>query len=470
MPANSPPSLPDRGGADSDTTSTASETSYHSRSQRRHRREKRLVPVKLDLLIFKSTDSRADVTYTIWRFDIQSWLEQYTEESMMPHVYASLKGYPGCWLHSLEGREHLILTKLLQHMDRAFGEMSEVDTMIRSMYKIRQMEKETVEEYMLHIHEAVVVIQHVYPERLTNQDKNFLHDCFYNGLLPSLHEALGFAVADLPGREQTCTTFDTLYTLARKMEARQSNHDSSGAPSDGYRDRYRQYPTPANRVATVGEGGDFLPPDLEEQEPELPGDDPLDGLSTRMTQVIEPLPVGRASLLHLRADWPLCKGMSTQGCISYLAETVKLPRDRSASRGTCPKEPITPSCEEESIAVNAWVVGAGNSTSLFVDGPTTNWLGPEAVVKLVVEGCEVNTLADSGSQVNTVTPEFVTQNGRPVLPLEDLVDHPLHLVGLGGNRMQPLGFVILRVQVKEITGYNEDVVFLIIPDGTDFSK
>ena len=162
--------------------------------------------------------------------------------------------------------------------------------------------------------------------------------------------------------------------------------------------------------------------------------------------------------------------MSTQGCISCLAETVKLPRGRSASRGTHPKEPITPSHEEESVAVNVWVAEAGNSTSLFVDGPTTNWLGPEAVVKLVVEGCEVNALADSGSQVNAMTPEFVTQNGWLVLPLEDLVDHPLHLVGLGGNRTWPLGFVILRVQVKEITGYNEDIDFLIVPDGSDFSK
>ena len=73
-------------------------------------------------------------------------------------------------------------------------------------------------------------------------------------------------------------------------------------------------------------------------------------------------------------------------------------------------------------------------------------------MKLVVEGCEVNALADNGSQVNTVTPKFVTQNGWLVLPLEDLVDHPLHLVGLGGNQMWLLGFVILRVQVKEIAG------------------
>ena len=163
----------------------------------------------------------------------RSRLEQYTEESMKSRIYASLRGYPGCWVHSLEGREHLTLTELLQHMDRVFGEVSEVDTMIRSMYEIHQVEKETVEEYMLCIHEAVVVIRRAHLERLTYQDKNFLRDCFYNSLLPSLHEALGFTVADLLEREQTHTLFDTLYTLARKMEARQSNHNSRGHPLRG---------------------------------------------------------------------------------------------------------------------------------------------------------------------------------------------------------------------------------------------
>ena len=171
---------------------------------------------------------------------------------MKPHIYVSLRGFPGHWVRYLEGGEHLTLIELLQCIDRVFGEVSEADTMIRSMYKIHQAEKETVEEYMLRIHEAVAVIRHAYPERLTNQDKNFLHNRFYNGLLPSLREALGFTVADLLEREQTCTTFDTLYTLARKMEVCQSNHSSRGVPSDGYRDRYRQYPTAANRVATVG--------------------------------------------------------------------------------------------------------------------------------------------------------------------------------------------------------------------------
>ena len=67
----------------------------------------------------------------------------------------------------------------------------------------------------------------------------------------------------------------------------------------------------------------------------------------------------------------------------------------------------------------------------------------QPLVSLKVEGHEINALADSGSQVNTVTPGYVCQHGFPVLPLGGLVDHPLNLVGLGGMRTQPLGFIIL---------------------------
>ena len=56
------------------------------------------------------------------------------------------------------------------------------------------------------------------------------------------------------------------------------------------------------------------------------------------------------------------------------------------------------------------------------------------------------------------------------MPLSGLVNYPLHLVGLGGQRTCPLGFVIARLQVKEVAGYNEDAIFLVIPDGSNFGK
>ena len=37
------------------------------------------------------------------------------------------------------------------------------------------------------------------------------------------------------------------------------------------------------------------------------------------------------------------------------------------------------------------------------------WVGPETLVDVVLEGCEALALADSGSQVNMMTPEFVQE-------------------------------------------------------------
>ena len=103
----------------------------------------------LDMPIFKSADPNADVMYTLWRFDVQGWLDQYQEESMMPHIYASLRGYLGRRVYSLEDGSNLTVTELLEHMDRAFGDVCEYNMMIHSLYEIGQKEGESMEEYML---------------------------------------------------------------------------------------------------------------------------------------------------------------------------------------------------------------------------------------------------------------------------------------------------------------------------------
>ena len=88
----------------------------------------------------------------------------------------------------------------------------------------------------------------------------------------------------------------------------------------------------------------------------------------------------------------------------------------------------------------------------------------------MMEGRNFNALADSGSEVNMITPTLVQQYGFPVLPLEDLMDYLLNLVGLDGKCTCPLGFVILHVQVQGIAGYDEGVVFLVVPDESDFRR
>ena len=99
-----------------------------------------------------------------------------------------------------------------------------------------------------------------------------------------------------------------------------------------------------------------------------------------------------------------------------------------------------------------------------------HWLRPETLVELTMEGRNFTALADSGSQVNTIMPALVQQCGFPVLPLEDLVHYPVNLLGLGGIRTSPLRFVILHMQVWGIAGYDEDVVFLVVPYESDFRQ
>ena len=63
-------------------------------------------------------------------------------------------------------------------------------------------------------------------------------------------------MAELPKREQAHPTFDTLYTLAKKLEAGQPAHTRQYTSSSMmYRERHRHYPAPAGQVAALEEEG-----------------------------------------------------------------------------------------------------------------------------------------------------------------------------------------------------------------------
>ena len=173
------------------------------------------------MLIFKSTDPGVEVMYTLWHFDVDTFPEQYDEASMCSHIFASLHGYPGKWAHTLDEGKAISVKDLQMHMEKMFGNKCDYDAMIRMLYEVQQKEDETVEEYMLCMHDVVMVIHCMYPEHLPDHGRDLKKDCFYHGLHPYLHDALSFAMAELPEREQAHPMFDTLYTLAKKLEAGQ---------------------------------------------------------------------------------------------------------------------------------------------------------------------------------------------------------------------------------------------------------
>ena len=119
--------------------------------------------------------------------------------------------------------------------------------------------------------------------------------------------------------------------------------------------------------------------------------------------------------------------------------------------------------------MNVHLKGWIQNSLLEVGGSASHWIGPETLVDLTIEGRNANALAYSGSQVNTIIPAFMQQYGFSVLPLEDLVDHLLNLIGLDRKCTSLLSCIILHMQVWEIAGHDEDVVFLMVPDESEFS-
>ena len=69
-----------------------------------------------------------------------------------------------------------------------------------------------------------------------------------------------------------------------------------------------------------------------------------------------------------------------------------------------------------------------------------------------------------------MTPGFIEAHSLDVGPLSDLADGMLCISGFGGVFSQPLGCVIIRVQVEGVRGYNEDQVALVVPDSTIFGS
>ena len=107
--------------------------------------------------IFKSTDPGAEVMYTLWCFNVDAFLEQYDEASMHPHIFTSSCGYPGRWARMLDEGKDISVWDLLMHMKKTFGNKCDYDAIIRTLYEVQQRDDETVEEYMLRIHETVTV-------------------------------------------------------------------------------------------------------------------------------------------------------------------------------------------------------------------------------------------------------------------------------------------------------------------------
>ena len=78
-------------------------------------------------------------------------------------------------------------------------------------------------------------------------------------------------------------------------------------------------------------------------------------------------------------------------------------------------------------------------------------------------------LLDNGMQVNTITLRYVKEHSLPVGPITNLMGSKVTCIGLGNAYTRLLGYIVIRVQVDGVWGYDEDQIALIIPHFSNFA-
>ena len=73
-------------------------------------------------------------------------------------------------------------------------------------------------------------------------------------------------------------------------------------------------------------------------------------------------------------------------------------------------------------------------------------------------------LLDNGTQINTIMPKYVSDHPLQVGLITNLLGAKVACIGLGNAYTRLLGYVVIRVQVDGVQGYDEDQIAVVIPD------
>ena len=103
-------------------------------------------------------------------------------------------------------------------------------------------------------------------------------------------------------------------------------------------------------------------------------------------------------------------------------------------------------------------------------GPFQHWYGVKNVAQVKINGESCKALLDNGTQINTITPNYVRNHSLEMGLITDPIGTRITCMGLGNVYTHPLGYVIVWVQVDRVQGYDKDQIALVVPDESKFAE
>ena len=96
------------------------------------------------------------------------------------------------------------------------------------------------------------------------------------------------------------------------------------------------------------------------------------------------------------------------------------------------------------------------------------FIGPKNLGKALVDDELVTCLLDNGAQLNFITPAYAQEQEMDIMSLDYLAEEIggaiLHISGIGGISVEPVGFIMMNVKVPGIAGYEEDQIAIVMDD------
>ena len=98
----------------------------------------------------------------------------------------------------------------------------------------------------------------------------------------------------------------------------------------------------------------------------------------------------------------------------------------------------------------------------------SRFIGPKNWGRALINDELTTCLLDNGAQLNFITPAYAIERGMDIMSLDRLAQEiggqlPF-IKGMGGSRVEPIGFILMNVKVPCVWGYDEDQVALVMDD------
>ena len=441
---------------------------------------------KVVLSLFRDSPKEGTLTYTDWHHEVEEYIRKgYDDNRIKDAMLSSVEGQAYVNFRSCDEGRNRTPAQILKEMDSIYNVSATFWDLNARMCGLKQGMNEPIKTYYERMADISVKLEQYQRDRFgPGELKMMKKDCFYAGL----KEHNKYLVSHMKDREQ----HGPAQMLKEIREQEDSRYPANTSPKPHHTDNGNKNTSHYNKNSSYDKPWAYTVRHTDVQIPDREGDEPDPSLTNEIDPdeiYDEGYHVAVINMANEADKWGRCFNCGKEGhrwaeCKEPLKESLKLAKERAnhkkqvfnwdggvRTKGAWPPPPYRYGQGQYSQGRKLASPQLTPST-FWNEDPRNRWLSSANLGTAIIDGVETTCLIDNGARVNLVTPEFIRERGLDVGSIQDLSRHNgcIPLSGLGGKIMEPLGYMMFRVQILHVPSYDEDQVALVVVEDSNFLK